>query len=202
MWDQTISSHRREVSEAIFDTTWALVRQHGLRAVTMTQVAAEAGIGRATLYKYFSDVEAILVAWHQRHVAAHLEHLADLAEGSGSPRARLEAVLGAYALIAQRSGQHAPELLALLHHHQDVARAHHQLRKLIEDLLAEAAAAGDLRRDIAPNELASFCLRALTAAADLPDDAAIHRLIRLALAALSPSAEEHPEQFEPRPRST
>ncbi len=39
-------------------------------------LAAETGIGRATLYKYFSDVEAILAAWHARHVARHLEHLA------------------------------------------------------------------------------------------------------------------------------
>jgi AcrR family transcriptional regulator len=190
LWDRTIEAHRREVSEAIFDTTWALVRQHGLRAVTMTQVAAEAGIGRATLYKYFSDVDAILLAWHQRYVAAHLAHLADLAGGSGSPRDRLEAVLEAYAVIAQRSGQHAPELLALLHHHQDIARAHHQLRTLIEDLLAEAAGTGELRRDVAPDELAGFCLRALAAAADLPGDAAVHRLVCLVLAALSPSAGE------------
>jgi hypothetical protein len=27
------------------------------------------GIGQATLYKYFPDIEAILHAWRQRHVA-------------------------------------------------------------------------------------------------------------------------------------
>jgi AcrR family transcriptional regulator len=42
----------------------------------MSQIAAEAsGIGRATLYKYFPDVESILRAWHERQVGAHLHQL-------------------------------------------------------------------------------------------------------------------------------
>lgn len=38
---------------------------------------------------------------------------------------------------------------------------------MIRDLLTEAAAAGDVRNDVAPGELASYCLHALTAAASL-----------------------------------
>ena len=38
-----------------------MVAAHGLASVTMSRIAEETGIGRATLYKYFSDVEAILV---------------------------------------------------------------------------------------------------------------------------------------------
>ncbi len=38
----------------------------------MLQIAEEAGIGRATPYKYFSDAEAILLAWHERQISAHL----------------------------------------------------------------------------------------------------------------------------------
>jgi hypothetical protein len=30
------------------------------------------GIGRATLCKYFPNVESILAVWHERHVASHL----------------------------------------------------------------------------------------------------------------------------------
>ena len=76
LWTETIEEHRRAVHGATLDTTAALVAEHGLASVTMSRIAAETGIGRATLYKYFPDVEAILAAWHARHVARHMEHLA------------------------------------------------------------------------------------------------------------------------------
>src|SRR5438132_10403061 len=113
LWNDTIETHRREVRDAILDTTVALVAEHGLASVTMSQIAEETGIGRATLYKYFPDVEAILVAWHERHVTGHLEHLAELRDQAGDAAQRLEAVLGAYALIQHK--RHATELAALLH---------------------------------------------------------------------------------------
>src|SRR5207244_9873394 len=99
VWHQPLAAHRREVRDALLETTAALVAQHGVRSVTMSQIAEETGIGRATLYKYFSGVEPILIAWHERHVAQHLEHLTQLRNQPGEAGARLEAVLQAYALI-------------------------------------------------------------------------------------------------------
>jgi AcrR family transcriptional regulator len=52
------------VREAILDATGELVLSRGLLAVTMSDIAEATGIGRATLYKYFPGVEAILNAWH------------------------------------------------------------------------------------------------------------------------------------------
>src|SRR5206468_9995027 len=98
------------------DATAALVAQHGLRSVTMSQIAEETGIGRATLYKYFPDVEAILRAWHQRQITGHLEHLAQVRDQAGDAGERLEAVLEAYALISRGSrGHHDTGFAALLH---------------------------------------------------------------------------------------
>jgi AcrR family transcriptional regulator len=71
------------VRDAILDTTAALVAANGLLSVTMSQIAEATGIGRATLYKYFPDVEAILVAWHERQVTAHLAQLAELRDQAG-----------------------------------------------------------------------------------------------------------------------
>src|SRR5919198_6449165 len=99
LWNETIEAHRREVRDATLDTAAALVAEHGLRSVTMSQIAEATGIGRATLYKYFPDVEAILVAWHDRHVSAHLEHLAAVRDQHGEPGEQLEAVLLGYAHI-------------------------------------------------------------------------------------------------------
>lgn len=167
------------------DTTWELVVDHGLLSVTMSQIAEKTGIGRATLYKYFPDVEAILVAHHERHVADHLEHLAELRRGPGGAGARLEAVLERYAFICyHRRHRGTEELVALLHRPEHVAHAQHQLIEVFTDLLAEAATTGELRDDIAPEELARYCLHALSAANSLSAEDAVHRLVAVTLAGL------------------
>jgi hypothetical protein len=121
LWNDTIEAHRREVRDATLDTTVALVAEHGLRSVTMSQIAEGAGIGRATLYKYFSGFEAILVAWHERQVNRHLEHLTAVRDQAGDAGEQLEAVLEAYALVFYE--HHGTELAALLHRGEHVARA-------------------------------------------------------------------------------
>jgi AcrR family transcriptional regulator len=187
LWNETIEAHRRAVRDAILDTTWALVTEHGLTSVTMSQIAEKTGIGRATLYKYFPDVEAILLAWHERQVTGHLEHLAEVRDQAGDAGERLEAVLEAYALISHERFSHehpGPELAALLHRGVHVTGAQQQVHDMIKDLLTEAAEAGELRDDVAPDELASYCLHALTAARSLPSKAAVRRLVTVTLAGL------------------
>lgn len=189
LWNDTIEAHRRAVHDATLDTTAALVAKQGLRSVTMSQIAEETGIGRATLYKYFPDVEAILHAWLERQITGHLKHLAEVRDQAGDAVHRLEAVLEAYALIAHESrGHHDTELAALMHRDLDVPRAEQQLRSMIRDLIAEAANTGRVRDDVAPDELAGYCLHALTAAGNLPSKAAVRRLVALTLAGLRPGA--------------
>jgi AcrR family transcriptional regulator len=184
LWNETIEAHRAAVRDAILDTTAELVTENGLLSVTMSRIAEKTGIGRATLYKYFPDVEAILLAWHERHVSGHLEHLAELRDQAGDARQRLEAVLEAYALIQHK--RHATELAALLHRDEHVARAQQHLTDIIRDLLTEGAQTGDLRNDIPPEELADYCLHALAAAGSLPSEAAVRRLVTVTLAGLRP----------------
>jgi AcrR family transcriptional regulator len=184
LWNETIETHRRAVRDATLDTAAALVFKHGLASVTMSRIAAETGIGRATLYKYFPDVEAILAAWHERQVSGHLEQLAKVRDRAGRAGERLEAVLETFALMSH--GHHGSELAALLHRGEHVARAQRQLSDFIRDLLAEGASTGELRDDVAPGELASYCLHALAAATSLPSKAAVRRLVKVTLAGLRP----------------
>ena len=186
LWTETIQAHRREVHDAIMDTTTALVAERGVLSITMSQIAEETGIGRATLYKYFSGVEAILVAWHERQITGHFEHLVEVRDQAGEVGEQLEAVLEGYALISYE--YHGTELAALVHRGEHVARAEQQLSNLIRDLLIEAAETGDLRVDVAPGELASYCLHALAAASGLPSKAAVRRLVTVTLAGLRPRA--------------
>jgi AcrR family transcriptional regulator len=184
LWSDTIEAHRRDVRDAILQTTAALADKHGLTAVTMSQIAEETGIGRATLYKYFPDVESILVAWHEGHIERHLEHLHHLGSQRGTAGERLESVLAAYALIQHE--HHGHQLAPLLHRGEHVARAEQKLHKFLRDLLAQTAEPGDVRHDIAPDELASYCLHALAGAGGLPSKAAVQRLVAVTLAGLAP----------------
>ncbi len=188
LWNETIEAHRAAVRDATLDTAAALVAKQGLRSVTMSEIAEQTGIGRATLYKYFPDVEAILFAWHDREITGHLGQLADARDQAGDAGERLAAVLEAYALISHDShGHHDAELAASLHRDQHVARAEQQLRTMVRDLLTEAVATGAVRDDVATGELASFCLHALTAASSLPSKAAVRRLVTVTLAGMRPA---------------
>ncbi|HEX3815126.1 MAG TPA: TetR/AcrR family transcriptional regulator [Mycobacteriales bacterium] len=194
LWNDTIEAHRQAVRDATLDTTASLVAEHGLTSVTMSAVAEQTGIGRATLYKYFPDVASILSAWHERQIASHLAQLAEIRDQTTEPGKRLETVLLTYALIQQervrhhRHEPHSTELAALLHPDRHVAHAQQHLRDMFRDLIAEAVETGDIRGDVTPDELASYCLHALTAASTLPSKAAVHRLVTITLDGLRPAS--------------
>ena len=189
LWSETIEEHRREVRAAILDTTAGLVTQHGLWGATMSRIADETGIGRATLYKYFPDVEAILAAWHERQIDAHLAQLAEIRDrAAADPARRLAAVLEAYAQLSHVSrDNHDRELAALLHRQgRHLEPALRRVHAMIRDLLAEAAQTGDIRGDVPPGELADYCLHALGAGAGVHTKPAVERLVRVTMAGLRP----------------
>lgn len=183
LWTETVEEHRRAVHDATLDAFAALAGELGLAAVTMSKLASAAGIGRATLYKYFPDLESVLLAWHERQIARHLRLLAQAREAADTPAARLESVLTAYALIQlQHQGSGLP--VASLHRGEHVAAAHSELHALVSDLIADAQEAGDIPAGIPASELASYCLHALGAASALPSPEAAKRLVAVTQAGL------------------
>lgn len=192
LWEETIEEHRRSVREATLEVTASLVAQRGLRGVTMSEIAEKAGIGRATLYKYFPDVEAILAAWHQSQITEHLAQLAEARDREVTPEQRLEAVLTTYAHIQRKRVRHhhdqphGRELAALLHNDQQLNDAHLELRTMIRNLVKEAVAVGAVRDDMSPDEIAGYCIHALEAAGHAPSDKAVSRLVMLTLAGMRP----------------
>jgi len=185
LWNDTIEDHRRAVREATITATAELVAEQGLTAVTMTGIAEKTGIGRATLYKYFPDVESILLAWHERQITDHLTHLAEVRD-QATPARRLPAVLESYALLTRHS--HGTALAAQLHRGQHVQHAQRHLHHFVRDLIVEAAEAGRIRTDIDADELTHYCLHALGAATDLRSRTAVHRLVTVTLNGLDAAA--------------
>ncbi|GAB3131046.1 TetR/AcrR family transcriptional regulator [Microbispora hainanensis] len=186
LWTETIDAHRAAVRDAALNAMAALVAERGLVALTMSQIAERAGVGRATLYKYFPDAQAVLTAWHERQITEHLDRLTTAADPAEPAIVRLRAALRTFAEIQYHSARHhGGELAALLHRGEHVGRARHRLREFVANLITEAAQDGDLRDDVAAGELADYCLHALTAAGAADSHDAIHRLVAVTLAGLS-----------------
>jgi AcrR family transcriptional regulator len=191
LWSETIETHRHAVRDATLDAAAEVVARRGLASATMSEIAERAGIGRATLYKYFPDVEAIVAAWHERQVSRHLVALERARDGA-PPERRLEAVLEAYA-FHQRE-RHESALEPVLHPESGrttghgsghLAGAHERLTSLVAGLISERADQGDVRKDVSPVELANYCLHALSAAESLQSAAAIRRLCGVVLSGMS-----------------
>lgn len=149
-----------------------------MTSVTMSGIAEATGIGRATLYKYFPDVDSVLLAWHERHVNMHLEQLSAVRDAEPAKR-RLGAVLEAYAVIVHERGRGA--IASFLHQSPHVAHAQEHLTEFVRDLIAAEATIGSLRSDASPHELAGYVLHALEAAGDAKSAAAARRLSTIVL---------------------
>lgn len=189
LWSETVETHRHEVREAIQEAAARLVSEKGLRSVTMSQIAEETGIGRATLYKYYADVETILRGWHDRQIAHHLRLVMESRDAQTRPTARLQAALRTYGRIAREVTRHSDTDLAALLHRGHAHRAQDELHQLMTDLIRGAADEGTVRDDISADELATYCINALAAARALDSKAAVERLVEVTFRGLQASDE-------------
>ncbi|MGY6500582.1 MAG: TetR/AcrR family transcriptional regulator [Acidimicrobiales bacterium] len=69
----SIPAHRSRQHEALLASFHRLLGERGYGAVTLSDVAADAGMSRTTVYNYFTDKEAMLLAILERDVQALVE---------------------------------------------------------------------------------------------------------------------------------
>lgn len=107
--------------EAILAAARLLLLKQGLRATSMEAVAAEAGVAKATLYKYYGDKDAVFAALVTGLlVTIHGEFTAALgAEGTLSARVS-RALAAKYGVIARFLGDSAFADELLDEHHRVV----------------------------------------------------------------------------------
>ncbi len=182
LWTDTIAAHREEVTVAVLDAVGAMVREAGVTSLSMSAVAQRVGITRATLYKYYPEVGALLAAWQTRQVASNVGALVLARDRAKGPEARLTALLKTYAALVYE--QHSPELLALLQHTAAAIRGYDELEEMLSEVIAEGVATGSWRGDVSPEELARFCVHALGAASTATSQAAVARLVTVTVDAL------------------
>jgi AcrR family transcriptional regulator len=99
-----------EQAEKILEAASRLFGTQRYHQVRMEDVAAEAEVGKGTLYRYFHDKEELYVALLARCSEEFLKRMEEVVAGDGSSRKRLEAVVEA--IIDHFDGQ--PNLLNLI----------------------------------------------------------------------------------------
>lgn len=182
IWSDTVEQHRSDVRQSILHTTATLVAERGERAVTMSEIATEVGIGRATLYKYFNDIDSILDAWHEHMIATHLADLTSIAERHSDAEMRLRAVVTRHVeMIQEHHSPGASIMTANAFRSQAVTNGLDRLVRFFAKHVKDAQAEGGLDPTAPAVEYSRFLLHALDAAGSTETKAATIRLIDLAL---------------------
>ncbi|MFG3439501.1 TetR/AcrR family transcriptional regulator [Nonomuraea sp. NPDC047897] len=87
----TIGEHRAQTRDRILGAVSRLSREQGIDAISMTDVAGEAGITRTALYNYYPDKAALLLAFTEQVTRYFIDsYEQELPEGA-SPADRLRA---------------------------------------------------------------------------------------------------------------
>ncbi|MBN9738824.1 MULTISPECIES: TetR/AcrR family transcriptional regulator [unclassified Pseudonocardia] len=85
----SLATHREQVRERVFAALREQLYERGFEQVTLSGVAAAAGVGRSAMYNHFPDRQALLVAFVEHEAARYVEDLDAALAGVSSPAGRL-----------------------------------------------------------------------------------------------------------------
>lgn len=158
----------------------SLLAEHGGSALTMAAIADHADISRQTLYRYYKDVDAVLVGIAEL-VTSHDETFAQLVSEEADPRSQLE-LIAKTVTAHSHADQSTAALLAVLPPAGRKIVAQHQARAsdLVAKVLQSGIDQGSFRHDLNPEADAPLILGLLAAAAPNAPERAIslvHQLV-------------------------
>ncbi|MCK2218916.1 TetR/AcrR family transcriptional regulator [Actinomadura sp. ATCC 31491] len=144
----TIGEHRAQTRDRILQAVARLSRTQGIDAISMTDVAGEAGITRTVLYNYFPDKAALLLAFTEQVTRYFIDSLERELPGDAAPADRLRGYvrLQLEGLLAHPHPG-AADLSAALgpDAYQQLAEHVAPMQRVLVAILESGAAAGDFR---------------------------------------------------------
>ncbi|MGA5760130.1 TetR/AcrR family transcriptional regulator [Nonomuraea bangladeshensis] len=144
----TIGEHRAQTRDRILQAVSRLSRTQGIDAISMTDVASEAGITRTVLYNYFPDKAALLLAFTERVTSYFIDSYERELPAGASPADRLRAFvrLQLEGLLAHPHPG-AADLGAALgpDAYQQLAEHVAPMQRVLAGILESGAASGDFR---------------------------------------------------------
>jgi len=153
---------------------------------TLTQVAAQAGVGNATLYRHFPNRQALAAAVYEDIFVSEVEPvLTELIE-SMAPR---EAFLDVIESLTEVMYQQRPLLSSLEHLAELTVALFRRNHALVEALVVKGRETGELRADITADDLPTFVAMVTTASVALNQAPEVRRrYLSLMVDALNPTS--------------
>lgn len=102
---------KEAVKDAILDATDRLLARFGYRKMTVEDIAAEAGIGKGSIYLHFSSKEEVVLSHIDRIVDRLRERLKEIAHSDATAAERLRLMLLTRVLFRFDSIQHYTQSL-------------------------------------------------------------------------------------------
>lgn len=137
-----------DVKESVLDAATRLMDRNGFKKMTMEAIAAEAGIGKATIYGYFDNKEDVALSVIRRHQEGVKARWREIAATAAPADERVRGMLVTLVLNgfdkAQRCRQSMDETLAALRHVilQRRYQFNSELAALLEAVLEQGCEAG------------------------------------------------------------
>jgi AcrR family transcriptional regulator len=131
---------------AVLEAGRVLLLKQGFRATTMEAIAAEAGIAKGTLYKYYGDKDAVFVALATELLVAMHDAFAEGLKAKGTLTLKVAEALSAKYLVIQdylAGSAFADELLDV--HHRLVGSRVREAEEEAASALVEALRKGGVR---------------------------------------------------------
>ena len=139
-----------EADTAIVQATLELLAEVGYRSMTMEQVRARSGVGKATIYRRYANKDELV-----RAAMVHLHHELPIPGDTGNLRGDLRLVLDAAvgAAVETNAGHVVPRLLGESAHDPELQRLFYDnlvapRRRVIRAVLERAVERGELRDDL------------------------------------------------------
>ena len=95
----SLAEHRERTRTALFDALSELMAKRSSDKITLSDVAAHAGVGRTAVYNHFADKEDLLLAFMEHETARYAEELSAALAGVEDPIDRLRVYVRQQALI-------------------------------------------------------------------------------------------------------
>lgn len=186
LWSGALSDHRTRQAHHIAAAAMALIGRDGVAALSMSALAQAAGVSRQTLYKYFADVDAVLVGLTKMASEVDAQLAGTMAERD--PAAALELFVRTV-LEAAAAGHPSPLGLesALPGGARDELRDHtRRTEKVVIETLGRGVESGAFRADLDPVVDGRIVYRTVLACHDLAadQDADVQRLVAHITAAI------------------
>jgi AcrR family transcriptional regulator len=148
----SVAEHVAQQEAAVFDAAMRLFIERGYADVTLADIAAEVGLARNSLYRYFPDKAHILVRWLRRELPIRAQRSREVLSGDAPPTERVRRWALDQLDYARRPEHRLIAALPDAARHLDdatrreLADSHRLLLEPLDDVLAEAGIADAAER--------------------------------------------------------